>query len=122
MTGHAVGMNDRADRWWFWFGVALFLLIPLDLFTTLLAVGKYGTVVEANPVMRWLLDQGLLAGTVANLVAVGVTVWLFHVTIERVRRVSPSDRFLWVRLVDVWIGLLIVVGLVVVGNNLLSLV
>ncbi|WP_311170739.1 DUF5658 family protein [Halobellus ordinarius] len=122
MSGHAVELNGRVDQWWFWFAVALFLLIPVDLFTTLLAVGRYGTGVEANPVMRWLLEQGLFVGTVANLLAVGVAVWLFHVAIDRVSRVSPSYRFACIRLVDVWIGLLIAVGLVVVANNLLSLV
>jgi len=72
--------------------------------------------------MRWLLEQGLFAGTAANLLALGIAVFLFHVAIDRVRRVSPLYRFVYVRLVDAWIGLLIVVGLAVVTNNLLSIV
>jgi len=121
MSGHAVELDDRVDQWWFWFGAALFLLIPVDLFTTLLAVGRYGTAVEANPLMRWLLERGLLVGTAANLLAAGLGLWLFHVMIGRIRRLSPVYRPVCVRLVDVWIGLLIVTGLVVVVNNLLSL-
>lgn len=121
MTGHAVELNGRVDQWWAWFAVALFLLIPLDLFTTLLAVGRHGTAVEANPVMRWLLEQGLFAGTAANLLVAGVAVFLFHIAVDRVRRISPLYRFVFVRLVDVWIGLLIAAGLILVTNNLLSL-
>lgn len=121
MPAAGTEMGRQVDRWWRWFGVALFLLIPLDLFTTLLAVGTYGTVVEANPIMRWLLQQGLLVVTVANLVVVGLAVALFHAAISHIRRVPPSYHPVLTRAVNAWIGLLIVAGVVLVANNLFVL-
>jgi hypothetical protein len=121
---HSPGVvpEERVDRWWFWFAVALFLLLPLDLFTTLLAVGIYGTGVEANPIMRWLLRQGLLAVTVANLAVVGLVVSLFHVAVDRVQRVPPAYRSKVDPAISAWIGFLILAGLVLVANNVLVLV
>lgn len=122
MSGRAVELNGRVDQWWFWFAVALFLLLPLDLFTTLLAVGTYGIGVEANPIMRWLLQQGLVAVTIANLVVVGFVVYLFHVAIDRIQRVPPAYRSMVDPAISAWIGFLILAGLVLVANNLLVLV
>lgn len=119
MPASETQLGRHVTRWWGWFAVALFLLIPLDLFTTLLAVGAYGTVVEANPIMRWLLQQGLVAVTVANLVVLGLAVGLFHAAIEHIQRVSPSYQPLLARAVNVWIGFLVVAGVVLVANNLL---
>lgn len=122
MSGLGVEMDEQVDRWWFWFAIALFLLIPLDLFTTLIAVGRYGTVVEANPLMRWLLRQGLVAVTVVNLAVVGFAVYLFHAAIDRVQRVPPPYRSLVDHAVRAWIGFLILAGIVLVTNNLLVLI
>lgn len=119
MTSHRAEVEADVEQWWRWFALALFLLIPLDLFTTLLAVEKYGTAVEANPVMRWLLQQGLIAVTAANLLVVGLSIYLFHVAIERIRHISPSYFPMVTYAVQAWIGSLIVVGIVLVTNNLL---
>ena len=122
MSGSVAEVDDVATEWWVRYAVALFLLLPADLFTTLLAVGRHGTAVEANPVMRWLLEHGLVAVTVANLVAVGFAVWLFAAAVDRVRQVPSSRRGVFVRLVDCWLGLLIAAGVVLVANNVLALV
>lgn len=122
MSGHATELEKQVERRWFWFAIALFLLLPLDLFTTLIAVGRYGIAVEANPIMRWLLQQGLVAVTAANLVVVGCVVYLFHAALNRIQHVQPSHRHAFIRLVDVWIGLLIIAGIVLVTNNMLTLV
>ena len=114
--------DERVNRWWIGFAVALFLLLPVDLFTTLLAVGIYGTGVEANPIMRWLLHQGLVAVTVANLAVVGLVVLLFHVAVDRVQRVPPAYRSMVDPVITAWIGFLILAGLVLVTNNVLVLV
>lgn len=117
------GIVDRhVDLWWRLFAVALFLLVPLDLLTTLLAVTKYGMVVEANPVMRWLLHQGLWAVTVANLVVVCLGVSLFHIAIGGIRRAPLSSHRALAHVVNVWVGTLLVAGVVLVSNNLLILV
>jgi len=122
MTDAVFEEDGDVDQWWFWFAVALFLLLPLDLLTTLFAVAKHGIAVEANPIVRWLLQQGLVAVTVAHLLVVGLVVSLFHGAVERIRRVPPSDRRVLVHGVNLWIGILIVSGVVLVLNNLLALV
>lgn len=110
----------HVGKWWQGFAVALFLLVPADLFTTLMAVTKYGMVVEANPVMRWLLDQGLFAVALANVVVVCIAVSLFHTALDGIRRAPPSYRRTLTHVVNVWLAILIVGGLLLVGNNLLA--
>lgn len=118
MTATTDGLDANVQRWWYLFAVALFLLVPLDLFTTLLAVTKYGTVVEANPLMRWLLQQGLFAVIVANLAVVGIVVGLFHVAVHRLRQAPPAQHRSVALAVNVWVGILLVAGTVLVANNL----
>lgn len=118
MPSAATDFDDRVSLWWRWFAVALFLLLPLDLLTTLVAIDRYGTAVEANPLMRWVLRQGLVVTTLVHLVVLVIAVWLFYVTINAVRRVPLSDRPTFVRLIDGWIGLLILFGGLLVVNNL----
>jgi hypothetical protein len=122
MSTPGVEVDERVGRWWFWFAIALFLLVPLDLFTTLIAVGTYGTVAEANPLMRWLLEQGLFAVTIVNLAAVELAIYLFHTAIGRLRRVPPPYRSALTHAVNAWIGFLILAGIVLVTNNLLVLI
>ncbi|QLD87099.1 hypothetical protein HWV23_15665 [Natronomonas halophila] len=117
-TATADGLEDRIERWWRLFAVALFLLVPLDLLTTLLVVTRYGTVVEANPLMRWLLDQGLLVVTATNLGVVVLVVLLFQAAIRRIRQTPPAYHRAVTRVVDVWVGVLLVAGTVLVANNL----
>lgn len=113
--------DDQVVRWWRWFAVALFLLIPLDLFTTLLAVARYGTGVEANPVMRVVLQQGLVVTTVVNLLVLGVAIALFHAAVDSVRRVPLAQRGHFVTLINGWIGLLILSGSALVLNNVTAI-
>lgn len=108
---------DARRRWWAGFATALFLLVPLDLFTTLLSVARYGTGVEANPVVRFLLHQGLVELTLANLVVVCVAVYLFDLAVEAIRRAPATDGRLLERGVDAWVGSMLVGGVVLVANN-----
>ena len=122
MSGAVVEMDRYVEQWWLWFAVALFLLIPLDLLTTLIAVSKYGIGVEANPIMQWLLHRGLFAVTLVHLVVVGLVVSMFHVAIQRFQRAPPSYRRILCYVVTLWIGILIASGLLVVTNNVLLVV
>lgn len=122
MSYDAGRIERNVCRWWVSFGVALFLLVPLDLLTTLLAVARYGVGIEINPVVRWLFTHGLVAVAAANLTVVGITVYLFHVALEGVRTAPPSSHRLLSRVVHVWVGTLLVTGTVVVANNLRVLV
>lgn len=122
MAENVTGPGAYVGKWWQVFAVALFLLIPVDLLTTLLAVTKYGMVVEANPVMRWLLDQGLLAVALANVAVACLAVALFHAAVGSIRRAPPTYQRALTHVVNLWLGLLLVVGVVLVGNNLLVVV
>lgn len=115
-------LDQSVRRWWRWFTVALLLLIPLDLLTTLIAVAEHGTAVEANPIVRWLLQQGLLAIVVVNLVVGILAVTLFHVAMEQFRRAAPSTPRPFVLFVNLWIGVLVATGAGVAVNNLLVIV
>ena len=111
-------MNRRIRHWWSGFAVALFLLLPADLLTTLLTVATYGTAVEANPVMRWLLRQGLLELTLVHLAVLAVSVCSFHVVTEAVRDAPDAYRAPLVCGVDAWLTLAVAVGVALVANNL----
>ncbi len=115
-------VDEYVGRWWCWFAIALVLLLPLDLLTTMIAVSKYGIGVEANPVMRELLQGGLIAVTVVHLVVVGLVVTMFHVTIDQFRSAAPPIHGLLVHGMNIWIAVLVLVGLVVVANNLVVIV
>lgn len=115
-------LDAHIDRWWYLFAVALFLLVPLDLLTTLLVVAEYGTAVEANPLMRWLLDQGLVAVTAANLAVVVLVVALFHAAVRRIRQTPPAYHRPIAVVVNVWVGVLLLGGTALVTNNLAALV
>lgn len=111
-------MDEYITAWWVLFAAALFMLLPLDLLTTLVVVWEYGVIVEANPIMRRLLDQGLFAVTVANLLAAVLVVVMFQTVIGQFRQASSSDRRLLVPVVTTWVVLLNLAGVVVVANNL----
>lgn len=110
----------HVGKWWQGFAVALFLLIPVDLLTTLMAVWKYGMGVEANPVMRWLLDQGLVAVGLVNVVVACLAAYLFHTALGSIRRAPSTYQRPLTHVVNAWLAVLIAGGLLLVGNNLLA--
>jgi len=117
-----VGPENRIAEYWHWVGVALFLLLTVDLLTSLYAGAVVGVEHEANPLMQWLLTQPLWLIAAVHI-AVGVAVAglfkLLFVTIERAD--EPFDTMLgW--FVEVFLGLFITVGLFVFANNLFVIV
>lgn len=118
----ADGLDRHVEQWWRRFAVALFLLIPLDLLTTLLAVEKYGVRIEANPVMRGLLDQGLVVVLAVNLAVGFLVVALFHAAVVSLRRTPPAYHGVVTTFVNVWVGVLIAGGAILVANNVAVLV
>jgi hypothetical protein len=100
----------------------LFISLGVDSLTTLFLTRRYGIGVEINPVMRWLLQQGPVVYTGVHVLALLVVISLFSRFLDTVRSASPpSDRYLEIAL-QVWLGLLIVVGLFVVTSNLSAIV
>lgn len=115
-------MDDWVERWWMGFGLALFLLLPVDLVLTLFAVAEHGVEVEMNPLMRWLIDQGMVAVVVVHLIVVGLAVVLFDTLIEVVRYTPVPYRTTFIHGVSIWIGLVFTAGLALTANHLLRFV
>lgn len=111
-------IETRVEEYWDWFAVALFILITVDMITTMFATWHIGTAAEANPLLRWALGEGLLTVTLFNLAATVIAVSGFYLLIEQLKATSaPYDRYLSLGL-EVWLGLLIAGGLFVFANNL----
>ena len=109
-------------EYWSWFAVGLYLLITVDLLTTMGAILLYGTAAEANPFMAWLIERGALAVTVVHLAVVLVAVAAFSGVLGTVQRASaPYDTYLTYA-VELWLGLLVAAGLFVFANNLAVIV
>ena len=115
-------VRRRHQRYWKWFARALFLLLTLDILTTLLATAVYGTDAEINPFMVWLIELGPVVLILVHLLAlVGVTL-AFSQVIKVIESVaSPADVALEV-LLEIWLGLLLTAGFVIVINNLFVIV
>lgn len=111
----------RRRRWWKAFALALFLPVPVDLLTTLALVAVYGAGVEANPLMRALIEQGLVAVTVVNLLVVAAATVAFALAVDGIESAAPDRQRRLARGLDVWLGILLVVGVALVANNLAAL-
>lgn len=120
--GKTVEPDEYVETWWVWFTVALFLLLPLDLLTTLFAVAEYGVAAEANPIMEFLLRQGLLAVVGVHLVVIALVVSFFHVVVARFRVSNRHSRRLLAPIITVWILILNIAGCLIVTNNILLIV
>lgn len=111
-------VDPRLEEYWDWFAVALFVLITVDMVTTMYAAWYVGPAAEANPLMRWALGQGLLTLTAVNLAATVLAVGGFSWLLRLLERTTPPyDRYVG-RGVEAWLGLLISAGLFVFANNL----
>lgn len=111
-------LNKRFEEYWDWFAVALFLLVTVDMLTTMGATVEYGLAAEINPLVVWLLRHGLVAFMLANLVVVVLAVGAFSGVVEAVQRArAPYDAYL-VYGIEVWLGVLLSMGLFVFANNL----
>lgn len=116
MTSRALA--TRLEEYWWWFAVALFVLVTLDMLTTMYAVWAVGPAAEANPLVRLVLERGMLAYTAVNLVAAGIAIGGFAALVRLLETTdAPYDRYVEFG-IQVWLGTLIGVGLFVFANNL----
>ncbi|MFB6353888.1 MAG: hypothetical protein ABEJ92_07350 [Halobacteriales archaeon] len=116
------GLDARIEEYWGWIAAALFLLVTLDVLTTIYAAHAVGLDAEANPLTRWLVRQGpavLVGVNVAAVVLVGV---LFYGLMELVRVTPDGRRRPLMRLIEAWLGVLLAAGLAVFANNLAVIV
>lgn len=118
MFNRAQSHSGAGGGIWDWFAVALFVLITVDMITTMYAALYAGPAAEANPLMRWAIGQGMVTLTTVNLVATVLAVGIVYVLLESLKTVEPPyDRYIGVG-VEAWLGLLISAGLFVFANNL----
>lgn len=114
--------RERREEYWFWAAVALFLLLTVDLLTTIYAAGVVGPDAEVNPVIHWALKSGVSALVGIHLVALLLLAVLFYGLIRLTWEApEPYDAIVALSF-EVWIGLLIAGGLMVFANNLLVIV
>lgn len=98
--------------------MALFVLITVDMITTIYAAWYVGPASEANPLMRWALGQGMITVTLVNLLATVVAVGGFYLLMQALQATeSPYDRYVALG-VEAWLGVIISGGLFIFANNL----
>ena len=110
-------VERRVSEYWEWVTVALFLLVTLDLLTTLYAAAEVGRGAESNPLMRWLIGRSLATVVGVHLAVVAAVCGLFRGLMEAYRVTPAPYRRHFGRLLELWLGLLVAVGLVVFANN-----
>ncbi|WP_338737540.1 DUF5658 family protein [Haloplanus salilacus] len=122
MTDSRAVDEARIEEYWDWIAVALFLLLVVDLLTTLAAVRVVGLGSEGNPLMRWLLGRDVNVVVVVHLAAAVLVTGCFRLLTGRLRHTSPpADRY-FALLIEAWLGVLVAVGLAVFANNLAVIV
>jgi hypothetical protein len=117
MSERAV-FEQRLEEYWSWIAVALFLLLTVDLFTSLVAAAVVGLEYESNPIMVWLLGQSVWLIVAIHLGAVVLASVLFYGIIQLMRDTEPRIRRVMMRWFEVCLGLLVAAGLFVFANNL----
>lgn len=110
-------LEQRIDEYWEWIAVALFLLLAVDLLTTLYAGARLGVEGEANPIMAWLLVQPVTLLIAVHLGAAFLAVACFYALMEMLRQAPPGVRPYFAFAVELWLGFLLTAGLLVFANN-----
>ena len=109
-------------EFWGWTGATLFVLITLDLLTTIYAVAVVGIEHESNPVMAWLLSRSLVVLVGVHLLAVVLLAVLFYGLAELVRETPEPYRRGLKRAIEGFLGIMLAIGLFVFANNLAVIV
>ena len=116
MAGDTV--DARVQEYWDWLAVVLFLLITVDMITTVYAARVVGPAGESNPVVRWSLLEGPVVFALVNLIAVVLAVVLFDRVVDLfLRTPEPYERY-FAAAIEAWLGGLLAAGLLVFANNL----
>ncbi|WP_267642969.1 hypothetical protein [Haloarchaeobius amylolyticus] len=115
-------IDTRLRGYWWWLGAVLFVLVALDLGTTLVAAQLVGVEGEANPIVRWALEQGVHVVVLLNLVAVVLVVGLFSALLEAIRDTPARVRGPFLLLFELWIAALLLLGVFLVANNMTVIV
>jgi hypothetical protein len=108
----------RIEEYWNWVAAALFLLVTVDLLTTLAAARAVGASAEANPLVRWALGRSVALLVAVNVAAVAVATTFFWGVMRMLRRTPGPYRRYFALGVELWLGALLAAGLFVFANNL----
>lgn len=109
--------EEPIPRYWDWVAGVLFLLITVDVLTTVYAAAAAGVVAEANPLIRWALGRGITAYVAVNIAATLLLVGFFYALVELLDGTAAPYRRPFALAVEVFIGLLLFAGLAVFANN-----
>jgi hypothetical protein len=110
--------SARIQEYWSWIAVALFLLVTVDMLTTIFAAAALGSAAEANPLMWWALEQGTATLVAVNLVAVVLAVGFFYALLELLEQTPGPYQRGFALLIEAYLGVLLFAGLAVLANNL----
>ena len=102
--------------------MALFLLLSVDLLLTMGAAALHGLEAEANPLMRWVLGQGLLVIIAVHVGVLLLAVAAFRRLLAFSAGLSGSLLSVYRLVIELWLGLLIAAGILVYANNLSGIV
>lgn len=116
MAAHSI--DARVQEYWDWLAVALFILITIDMVTTVYAAELMGPGAESNPLIRWSLLQGMVVFAVVNILAVVVAVVLFDRVVDLLRNTPKRYENYFAAVIEAWLGGLLAAGLLVFANNL----
>jgi membrane-bound metal-dependent hydrolase YbcI (DUF457 family) len=110
--------DRRIEEYWSWIAVSLFLLVTVDLLTSLYAAAVVGIGAESNPFMAWLLQRELPVLVGVNVAAVVLVTVCFAGVMQMLRRTpDPYARYVAFG-IELWLGGLLAAGLFVFANNL----
>lgn len=110
--------ESRRREYWSWVAGALYLLLSVDLLSTLYAVGLHGPAAEANPYVRWALTQDVAVLVALNLLALALLVALFYGYLRLLVAARGVEARVMARGFELWVGCLVAAGLFVFANNL----
>lgn len=109
--------EKRKLYWWLSY-VAIFLLIPVDMVTTIFAAFVYGADAEANWIIASAIQHGPVVFGGINLVAGFLASILFFGLLKLMDDTEGTEFWVLARSFEVWVGFLIIVGAFVAANNI----
>lgn len=111
-------LDGWIEAYWGWAGVAAFLLLSVDLLTSLGAAAAVGVEHESNPLMAWLLVQPTAVLIGVHLAAALLILLLLYGLQELVREAPDSQQRFLMLSAEAFLGLLVAAGLFLLANNL----
>lgn len=113
-----VDPTARFEEWWDWFAVGLFLLITVDLLTTMGAMVRVGPEAEANPLVRTLLIESPAVLAIVNLFVLIIAVICFKRILRIVQHTNEPYNRIFAIVIETWLGVIVAVGLFIFANNI----